>query len=463
MHKYILSLTYSTITKKNITVLTHHKAILRLGVPIAIGQLGVIIMGFADTMMVGRYSTDSLAAASFVNSVFNLITFLLMGYSYGLTPLVSSLFGQGRKLEAGGILKQAVAANMLFALLLCTIMGVGYFFLDHMGQPAEIMPLVRSYYLVVLVSMIFVALFNCLRQFTDGITETKTAMWALLTGNALNIVGNYLLIYGVGPFPELGLLGAGLSTLFSRIVMALILLGVLLMRQRYAVYRQGVSETPLRWSGLWHINSQSLPISLQMGMESGAFTFTAIMAGWIGAVDLATFQVMVTIGTLGFLFYYSFGAGLSIRVATFYGLHDWEHVRLSTRAGCHILLGMAACSSLIFLLFGEFLIRVFTSDPEVMVLAVSLIPPLILYQLGDAMQICYANALRGTSHVMSMMWIAFISYILVNIPAGYILAFPLGMGIYGLFIAFSLGLFVAAALFLSHYRSVMRKSESQVA
>lgn len=93
-------------------------------------------------------------------------------------------------------------------------------------------------------------------------------MWALLTGNALNIVGNYLLIYGVGPFPELGLLGAGLSTLFSRIVMALILLGVLLMRQRYAVYRQGVSETPLRWSGLWHINSQSLPISLQMGMEA---------------------------------------------------------------------------------------------------------------------------------------------------------------------------------------------------
>ena len=148
-------------------MLTHHKAILRLGVPIAIGQLGVIIMGFADTMMVGRYSTDSLAAASFVNSVFNLITFLLMGYSYGLTPLVSSLFGQGRKLEAGGILKQAVAANMLFALLLCTIMGVGYFFLDHMGQPAEIMPLVRSYYLVVLVSMIFVALFNCCLLYTS--------------------------------------------------------------------------------------------------------------------------------------------------------------------------------------------------------------------------------------------------------------------------------------------------------
>lgn len=442
---------------------THHKAILRLGVPIAIGQLGVIIMGFADTMMVGRYSTDALAAASFVNSVFNLVTFLLMGYSYGFTPLVSALFGQGKRLEAGGMLKHAVISNVLFALLLVAIMAVAYFFLDCMGQPAEILPLVRPYYVTVLISMLFVALFNALRQFTDGITETQTAMWALLTGNVFNIVGNYLLIYGVGPFPELGLLGAGLSTMISRVLMALILLAVLLVRRRYAVYRSGVKSTPLASGQLRYINRQSLPIALQMGMESGAFTFTGIMAGWIGAVDLATFQVMVTVGTLGFLFYYSFGSGMSIRVATFYGLKDWEQVRLSTKAGCHILLAMATLSSLAFLLFGEFFIRLFSTDPAVVTLALSLIPPLILYQLGDAMQICYANALRGTAHVMSMMWIAFVSYILVNIPAGYLLAFPLGLGTYGLFIAFSLGLFMAAFLFFSHYRSVMRKAGKTMA
>lgn len=211
-------------------MLTHHKAILRLGIPIAIGQLGVIIMGFADTMMVGRYSTDALAAASFVNSVMNLITFLLMGYSYGLTPLVSSLFGQGKRQEAGGVLKQALACNLLFALFLMAIMATGYFFLDRMGQPSQLLPLIRPYYLVMLVSLFFVALFNALRQFTDGITDTSTAMWALLTGNVFNIVGNYFLIYGIGPFPELGLVGAGLSTLFSRILVPVILLAVLLYR-----------------------------------------------------------------------------------------------------------------------------------------------------------------------------------------------------------------------------------------
>ena len=209
-------------------MLRHHKAILRLGLPIAVGQLGVIIMGFADTMMVGRYSTGALAASSFVNSVFNLVAFLLMGYSYGLTPLVGSLFGRGCKPQAGTTLGSAVVCNLLFALLLMAVMGWGYTQLHHMGQPAEIMPLVRPYYLAVLASVPFLALFNALRQFTDGITETRTAMWALLTGNGLNILGNWLLIYGIGPFPELGLLGAGLSTLCSRVVMAVVLLAVLL-------------------------------------------------------------------------------------------------------------------------------------------------------------------------------------------------------------------------------------------
>lgn len=438
-------------------MLNHHKAILRLGVPIAIGQLGVIIMGFADTMMVGRYSTDSLAAASFVNSVFNLITFLLMGYSYGLTPLVSSLFGQGRHAEAGSTLKQALACNLLFSLLLVSVMGVLYFFLDRMGQPAEILPLVRPYYLTVLISMFFVALFNALRQFTDGVTDTATAMWALLLGNVLNIVGNWLLIYGVGPFPELGLLGAGLSTLFSRIVIALGLLGVVLCRTKYAVYRQGMRHAAWRLRSLRRINAQSLPIALQMGMETGAFTFSGVMAGWLGAVDLATFQVTNTLGTLGFLLYYSFGAGLSIRLATFYGMADWPQTRATARAGCHILLSMCLFSSLVFVVAGRQLIHVFSTDAAVVSLAVSLIPYLILYQVGDAMQICYANALRGTSHVMSMMWVAFVSYILVNIPAGYVLAFPCGMGIHGLYLAFSFGLVVAASLFYWHFRRVMRQ------
>lgn len=161
----------------------YYRPILQLGVPIAIGQLGVIIMGFADTMMVGRFSTDALAAASFVNAVFNLFVYMMLGYSYGLTPLISSLVGQGRRAEAGGTLKYGLICNLVFALLLMLILGVGYCFIDRMGQPAEILPLVRPYYITIGASLLFVALFNALRQFTTAYPKPLLACgsysWAM--------------------------------------------------------------------------------------------------------------------------------------------------------------------------------------------------------------------------------------------------------------------------------------------
>ena len=438
-------------------MVSHYGATLRLGLPIAVGQLGVIIMGFADTMMVGRYSTEALAAASFANSVLNLCTFMLMGYSYGLTPLVSAYYGAGRAARAGGVLRRGLVCNVLFALLLVACLAWVYGFLPHMGQPVSLLPLIRPYLLCLALSLPFVAAFNALRQFTDGLTHTATAMWALLGSNALNVVVNYLLIYGPGPLPELGLTGAGVSTLLSRMVMAAALGAVVLRSRRYAPYRRGYRAASCHLAALRRMHAQSWPIGMQMGMESGAFTFTGIMAGWIGAVDLAAFQVMVTVGTLGFLFYYSFGAGVSIRVAAFMGSQSWQQVRQATRAGVVILLGMACVSSLTFVLGGRWLIGLFTTDASVLGLCLSLIPPLVLYQLGDAMQICFANALRGTAHVQSMMWIAFVSYVVVNLPMAYVLAFPLGMGSMGLFLAFSAGLFTAALLFARQYYRVVRR------
>ena len=436
----------------------HPRAILRLGLPIAMGQLGVIVMGFADTMRVGRYSTTALAAASFVNSAFNLIFFMLVGYSYGLTPLIAGLFGRGERGEAGRTLGHAVVCNLLYAAVLVAVMSGVYFCLSGFGQPEEVLPLVRPYYLCILASMPFVALFNVLRQFTDGITETRTAMWVLLAGNALNLLGNWLLIYGVGPFPEWGLTGAGVSTLVARVAVAVILLAHLCLRGRYADYRAGLRHFLPRRPLLQQIHRQSFPISLQMGMETGAFTLSCVMAGWLGAGHLAAFQVMLTVGTLGYLFYYSFGSGLSIRVALFYGQKDWPEVRRATAAGTHILLGMALISSSLMWGADRWLVGLFTSDPAVLSLALSLIPPLVLYQLGDAMQVCYANALRGTAQVKAMMWIAFVSYLCVNLPMGYFRAFVCGWESFGLFIAFSFGLFTAALLFLRSYRRALAEA-----
>ena len=436
--------------------MSHYSATLRLGVPIAIGQLGVIILGFADTLMVGRYSTDALAASAFVNNLFTLFTFLLMGYSYGLTPIVSALFGQGKLAEAGEQLKPALLSGTVFCLLLMAVWGIAYFNLEHFGQPDELLPLIRPYFLVILVSMIFVMLYNELRQFTDGLTHTTLGMYTLMIGNALNIVGNWLLIYGPGPFPEMGLMGAGIATLLARVLMVVLMVAALWWKKGYAPYREGFARCGASLDGMQAIVRASLPIAIQMGLECAAFTMSAVMAGWVGKVELAAYQVMVTIGTLGFLLYYSFGAGTSIRVANFYGQHDRTNVFHAGAAGRNLLFLMAACSSLLIYLLAEPLIRVFTTDTAVIAISLSLIPFLVLYQFADAMQICYANILRGTGHVLAMVRIAIISYLIVNIPAAFILGFSLGWGVKGIFLAFFIGLFTAATLFFKEYRKAMR-------
>lgn len=436
--------------------MSHYSATLRLGVPIAIGQLGVIILGFADTLMVGRYSTDALAASAFVNNLFTLFTFLLMGYSYGLTPIVSALFGQGKQAEAGEQLKPALLSGTVFCLLLMAVWGIAFFNLEHFGQPDELLPLIRPYFLVILVSMIFVMLYNELRQFTDGLTHTTLGMYTLMIGNALNIVGNWLLIYGPGPFPEMGLLGAGIATLLARVLMVVLMVATLWWKKGYAPYREGFARCRTSLESMGPIVRASLPIAIQMGLECAAFTMSAVMAGWVGKVELAAYQVMVTIGTLGFLLYYSFGAGTSIRVANFYGQHDRTNVFHAGAAGRNLLFLMAACSSLLIYLLAEPLIRVFTTDTAVIAISLSLIPFLVLYQFADAMQICYANILRGTGHVLAMVRIAIISYLIVNIPAAFILGFSLGWGVKGIFLAFFIGLFTAATLFFKEYRKAMR-------
>lgn len=201
-------------------------SLLRLGLPIVVGQLGMIILGLADTIMIGHHSTEELAAAAFVNNVFNLAIIFATGFSYGLTPLIGMLQGGGNTQGIGRVFRNALAANASVAVLLTAVMYTVYCFVDKLGQPEELLPHIRPYFVLQLISLLFIMLFNGFRQFAEGLTDTRTPMWILLGGNALNIFGNYLLIYGSFGFPEWGLFGAGVSTLVSRIALS----GSLLLR-----------------------------------------------------------------------------------------------------------------------------------------------------------------------------------------------------------------------------------------
>ena len=252
---------------------THCRALLKLGLPIVVGQLGIIILSLADTLMVGRYGTNELAAASFVNNMFNLVIMFATGFSYGLTPIVGRLFGTRQYAAIGGQLKNGLFANLLMALLLTLGMTLLYFNLHRLGQPEELLPLMRPYYLTLLVSVVFVMLFNAFKQFADGITDTKTAMWMLLGGNLLNIVGNWLLIYGNCGFPEMGLLGAGVATLVSRIVMVGCFALYFVIAPRYRAYYKGFVGAKVNRSDFVAINKLGFPVALQITMETASFSF----------------------------------------------------------------------------------------------------------------------------------------------------------------------------------------------
>lgn len=425
--------------------------IVRLELPILVGQLGMIVVAFADNIMVGRYSTDALASASFVNNVFNVALFACIGFTYGLTPLIGALFSQNRHDTIGGIVRNGLLANTIFALAVTAVMTVLYFNLERLGQPEELIPLIKPYFVLSLIGILPVAIFNVMSQWLFAINRTGIPMWIVLAANCLNIAGNYALIFGNWGMPELGLMGAGYSTLAARILCPVVALTVFFFLPRFRSYSLGFMASSINGRTLAHINRTSWPVSVQMTLESVCFSFSAVMAGWIGAVSLASYQIIVITGTLGFCVYYSMSSAVSVVVANYAGLDDRPSMRRAAFAGYHIVLALATLSSMVFIFFERDLIYLFTEDTRVIELTMTLIFPLVLYQYADATQILFANALRGTSNVMPMLWIAFVSYMVVGTPAGYLITFPCGLGTYGIILSFSISLIIAAGLFLHYF------------
>lgn len=436
----------------------HYKALFLLGLPIVIGQVGVIILGFADTLMIGHHSTTELGAASFVNNVFNLAIIFSTGFSYGLTPIVGSFYGNRKFAPAGQALRCSLLANLLVGLLLTLIMGILYLNVEQLGQPEELLPLIKPYYIVLLISIVFVLLFNGFKQFTDGITDTKTAMWILLGGNVLNIIGNYILINGKLGFPELGLLGAGISTLFSRIVMVIVFAMVFFMSRRFLRYKIGFYR--LGWSKpmFMRLNALGWPVAFQMGMETASFSLSAVMIGWLGTIALASHQIMCAISQFTFMMFYGMGAAVAVRVSNFKGQEDTLNVRRSAYAGFHLIMAMAVVLGGIVFLFRNHLGGWFTDNEEVSALVAMLIVPMLVYQFGDGLQINFANALRGISDVKPMMLIAFVAYFLISLPVGYLCGFVLNWGIVGVWMAFPFGLTSAGIMLWLRFRNKTKRA-----
>lgn len=438
------------------TLRQEYKALIRLGFPVLITQLGIIVVSFADTMMVGAYGTGELASAAFVNSLFLVAIVALIGFAYGMTPLVGALFGQGKLKRAGTVWRAGLLLNLYISLAITLIMGVVYFFLPHISRSEELMPLIEPYYLIVLSTILPSAIFNCCQQTSNGMTDTAMPMWIMIGGNLLNVAGNYILIFGHFGFPEMGLMGAGISTAVSRYSMAIAIVMLMLIRRRFRPLRFGVRLKANRdiYRKTW---VTSYPVMIQSGMECSLWSLGAVVCIWFGAAQVASYQIVNIIGQLGFMIYLSSSVALSIRVANYTGILDIGGIRTAARAGLHIVLLMATLSSAALIIFGKQLLGLFTPDPTVIDAGLPLLFPLVLYQFCDATQLNFSNALRGTADVKPLLIVSAVCYMFVGVVSMFIFGVWLGNGNVGVYYSFALTLLCAAVMLYLYFRRAVRR------
>lgn len=435
---------------------TQYKPIIALGIPMVIGQVGTIILSFADTIMIGHHSVSELAAAAFVGQIFMLGILIALGFSYGITPLVGNSYGRTDFAEIGSTLRNALLSNTGVAALLMLVYGVLYFFLDKMGQPEELIPYMRPYYIVNLISIPFVCWFNVFKQTADGTTDTKTSMWVLLSGNVLNIFGNWLLIYGVWGMPELGLLGAGLATLISRVYMCIAIMVVFFFTRCYHHIIEAFHNSKITMALQLRINKIGWPLAMQMGMESGAWSLASIIVGWIGATELAGHQIMLSVSMLFFQVYYAIAAAVSIRISMFHGTRQFEKIAPTAWAGFHLSMFTAFVVAIPVFIFRNEIGWLFSDSANVSAVVATVIIPLIIYQVPDGLQCVFSNSLRGLSNVKPLVLVAFLSYFVTSLPLAYFFGITLKGGLVGVWCSFPIGLTVAGALYYYFFRRTLK-------
>lgn len=433
------------------------REILKIGVPIMLGQACVIILAFADNIMIGWHSVNELAASSFVNNVMNFFILTELGFASGMTPIIGAFHGNGNVKGVGTTVRNGLLVNGIIGLIGLVLLAVIYLFIDSFGQEPELLPLIRPYFVIVGISIIFALGFNVLKQFTDGICKPVVSMLFLMGGNVLNIFGNWVLIYGKLGCPELGLMGAGLSTLISRILMLLCFVLYIFKSEQFKSYAQAIKEALFSRVKMRHIFNMGYPVAIQMGLEASTFSFSAIMVGWISVTALAAHQVAITISQLFFLMMQGLSFALSILVSNCYGIKDYAGIHAYVKRGILMIFGTSLSLSILLYIFRYPAVGMFTDSPEVAEIAVVLFYVLFAYQIGDGIQLCFANVLRGLQDVKPIMYAAFVSYYLIAIPVAYVLGFKAGLGAVGVWLGFPIGLTLAGLFFYARYRSDMRR------
>ena len=420
-----------------------YSRLLKLAVPLVLTQAGQMSVQLIDNAMVGRFGTAELAAASFANSVYVVIMLFGLGVFLGVTPLVGKACGANDDRQAARVMKSGFALSGMLIPLITLISFSLSRVMPYMGQTDEVVRLAIPYYYTLVAALIPFLLFTLLKQIGEGLGNTVLAMVATIAANVLNVVLNYIMIFGKFGFPEMGLLGAGIATLIARVAMPLVLYAGFMRHQsirRYFVLMRTARATR---EGVTKAFSVGLPIAAQLVLEVSAFAFSAIMMGWMGPVPLASHQVAMGLASFTFMIANGVAMATTIRVSFQLGTRDYEGTERVSYSALQLVVTYMGLCGLAFLLFRHQLPFLFTNDGRVIQQATSLLMVAALFQLFDGLQVTCLGILRGFADVKAPMFIAAFSYIVVGLSVSYLCAFTLNFGPEGIWYGFLAGLVVA--------------------
>jgi MATE family multidrug resistance protein len=416
-----------------------------LAYPIMISQLSHISIGVADNIMVGRLGALPLAASSLANSFFWPFFALGLGLTYGMTPLIAAADAKKDYRKTATILKHALVINTTFGIVFCLLLFIASPLLYHLNQAPGVASLAEPYLWIILVSLIPAMLFQTFREYAEGLSFTKEAMYINVFCSLLNVLLNYIFIYGKLGLPAMGMNGAGWATLISRMVMALVMgLYVFLapkLRQRTVGFNLK-GFIPAYFAKIFHIG---VPTGLEFTLQSTVFALTVVMVGWMGAHTQAAYMIATNLYSISFVAVWGIAIATSIRVGNGFGAQDWPQLRQAGTTGFILSSLFMLVSSLIFAIGYNYLPTFYTNEIEVIQIAAPLVAIAGFFQLTDGINAVGISALRGMQDTKIPFFISTTLHWLVGLPLGYLLCFTLGWGVQGLW--WALGIAPALSAF----------------
>ena len=451
----------------------YYKANLQLAFPVILSQIGQITVQLADTAMVGYYGGEDptpLAAVSFATSIFYIVFVAAMGLSFGLTPLVGEHFARDEKRQVSELLQNGVVLFSVIGFLsvgllvaIRPLLGMlGDIMTGGDGSTASVVEQALPYFDSIVWSMLPIMVVCTVKQFLEGVGNTRIAMVTVIIANAVNILLNWVFIFGKCGLEPMGAVGAGYATLIARILQAVILTGYFLLTPRFREYTSELfSHSVVRLRTIYNILKVGTPIAFQMLMEASAFVVAGILVLAFGAHAVSAYQIGTNMMNVTFMIVVAIGSATTILCSHIYGRRDFSTLRRTVNAAYMMGLAWNITVAILFIIFRYDIPRLFTSNEPTIELTATMLIFIALFQVSDCLQAISISILRGLQDVKVIMPIVIISYVLFNIPVGYFLAFDCGFGAVGLIMGFIVGLSTCALLTILRVRRDVRRLEAR--